>query len=225
MRIEAIIFDVDNTLYDERQYVRSGFRAVSEYMAETLELNKDQLFRMLMSTFLKRGRGEVFNIVLEELSIKNEETVQKMLNVYRNHPPIIKVFKDTKPILHKLRKRHRLGIITDGVKRVQEIKIGALNIAGFFDVITYAVEYGGKDNNDVFLATLEKLKTTPSHTIYVDDNPTNAFSVAKELGIHTVRMIKGEYGNTVPANEESKPAFEVRNLKVIPGIVRYLESN
>ncbi len=224
MRVEVVIFDLDNTLYDERKYVRSGFRAVSEYMAEKFKMDKDQLFRLFLSIFSKKGRGEVFNLALEEFNMKNEETVLEMVNVYRNHSPIITVSKGTKNILFKLRQRHRLGLITDGVKKVQEIKVKALDIASFFDVITYAVEYGGK-NKEVFLATLEKLKTKPPYSIYVDDNPTKAFAVAKKLGVHTIRIRKGENKNIVAADEQCKPDFEIRRLEEVLGIIHYIESN
>ena len=224
MQVEAVIFDMDNTLYDERQYVRSGFRAVSEYMAREFEMDKDHLYRLLLSIFSKKGRGEVFNLALEELNMENEETVLEMVNVYRNHSPIITLFKGSKNMLFRLRQRYRLGLITDGVKKVQEIKVRALDIVSLFDVITYAVEYGGKANIEVFLTTLRKLKTKPSHSIYVDDNPTRAFAIAKELGIHTIRIMKGENKNIAAPDEESKPDFEIGDLKEILGIVHYIES-
>lgn len=224
MKIDAIIFDMDNTLYDERQYVRSGFRAVSEHMAEAFSMDKDMLFRQLMRVFSRNGRGEVFDLVLEKINMRNQETVLEMVNVYRNHLPTITVFKGARVLLRRLRQRYRLGLITDGVKSVQEIKVKALNIASFFDVITYSVEHGGKNNIDVFLTTLERLKIKSSNSIYVDDNPTKTFAVAKKLGIHTIRILKGENKNIVAADEECKPDFEIRNLTEILGIIHRIES-
>ncbi len=218
MQVKAVIFDLDNTLYDERQYVRSGFRAVSEYMAKKLQMNKDHLYRLLLSIFSKKGRGEVFNLALEELNMKNEETVLEMVNVYRSHFPNIRVYKDSKNTLSILGQKYYLGLITDGVRKVQENKVEALDIASFFHVITYAVEYGGKTNTEVFLETLEKLGTKPSNSIYVDDNPTKAFAMAKKLGIRTIRIMKGENKKTV-APTECKPDFEIKNLKEILEII------
>ena len=223
MRVDAVIFDMDNTLYDEKQYVRSGFKAVSEYMAEKFKMDKDQMFRLFWRIFSKKGRGEVFNIALREFNMKKEETIQEMINVYRNHSPNITVFKDTEDTLSKLRQRHHLGLITDGVKKVQEVKVEALKIASFFDAITYAVEYGGK-NNEAFLTTLEKLKTKPPNSVYIDDNPTKTFAIAKKLGIHTIRIRKGENKSIANADEQCKPDFEIRNLEEVLGIIQYIES-
>ena len=223
MRVETLIFDMDNTLYDERQYVRSGFRAVSEYMAEKFKMDKDEMFSLFLSIFSKQGRGEVFNTALEEFDMKKEETIQEMISVYRNHSPTITVFKDTNNTLSKLKQKHHLGLITDGVKKVQEIKVEALKIASFFEVITYAIDYGGK-NNAVFLTTLEKLKTNPTNSVYIDDNPTKTFAIAKNLGIYTIRIRKGENKNIENADEQCKPDFEIKNLEEILGIIQYIES-
>ncbi len=222
MRVEAVIFDMDDTLYDERQYVRSGFRAVSECMAKEFEMDKDQLFHLFMSIFIKKGRGQVFNLALEELNMKNDETVLKMVNVYRNHSPTISVSEDAPKILFELKKRYRLGLITGGVKKVQEIKVQALKIANLFDVIEYAIEYGGK-NKKVFLSTLDKLKTQPSYSVYIDDDPIKTFAIAKKLGIHTIRIRTCENKNIVVADEQCKPDFEIKNLEEILGIIHTIE--
>ncbi|MFX0095818.1 MAG: HAD family hydrolase [Candidatus Hodarchaeota archaeon] len=224
MLVKAVIFDLDNTLYDERQYVRSGFRAVSEYMANKFELDRNHLYRLLLQIFSKKGRGKVFNIALEKINMKNEQTVLELVDVYRNHSPTIALFEDAENTLSKLRQKYRLGLVTDGVKKVQENKIKALNIASLFDTITYAVEYGGKTNNEVFLTTLRKLKTKPSHSVYIDDNPTKAFAITKKLNIKTIRIMKGENKNILAPDEECKPDFEIRNLKEILRIIQYIEN-
>ena len=156
--------------------------------------------------------------------MKNEQPVLELINVYRNHSPTITLFEDAENTLSKLRQKYRLGLVTDGVKKVQENKVKALNIASLFDAITYAVEYGGKTNIDVFLETLRKLKTKPSYSVYVDDNPTKAFAIAKKLGIQTIRILKGENKSILVPDEECKPDFEIKNLREISGIVHYIES-
>lgn len=64
MTIEAVIFDLDNTLYDEKQFVRSGFRAVSNRMAEKYGIKEEKLYDLLLNIFSKQGRNEVFDNAL-----------------------------------------------------------------------------------------------------------------------------------------------------------------
>ena len=82
MRIEAVIFDLDNTLYDEEQFVRSGFKAVSHHMAEKHGLAEEKLFDLLMNTFSKRGRQKVFDTALKRLNLYRKDLILELVEVY-----------------------------------------------------------------------------------------------------------------------------------------------
>jgi putative hydrolase of the HAD superfamily len=218
MRIKAVIFDLDNTLYDEKQFVRSGFRAVSNHMAEKYGMNREKLYDLLLSIFSKQGREKVFDIALKKLNLYKKEVVLEMVEVYRTHFPNITLNKDAQEVLPKLKKKYTIGLITDGIKKVQESKVEALNIKDLFDVITYAVEHGGKNNIQAFQVTLEKLEVKPSETICVDDNPLKGFVVAKKHGIHTVRILRGEHRD-LKVNKHCKPEFEIKNLRQLFNVI------
>ncbi|MCK4528882.1 HAD-IA family hydrolase, partial [candidate division WOR-3 bacterium] len=211
-------FDLDNTLYNEKQFVRSGFRAVSNYMVEKYGINEERLYDLLLSTFSKQGREKVFDKALKKLNLYKKEIVLEMVEVYRNHSPKITIYRDTQEVLPKLKKKYRVGLITGGVKKVQESKVKALNIEGFFDSITYAIEHNGKNNTQVFMATLEKLRVKPSESIYIDDNPLKGFFVARKLGIHTVRILRGEH-KELKGDKPYYPEFEIRNLRQLLNII------
>ena len=141
-----------------------------------------------------------------------------MVDVYRNHTPEIVVYKDAQELLLKLKKEYRIGLITDGLRKVQEGKVKALKIKCFFDVVTYAIEHGGKNTTSAFQVTLEKLKVNPQDSIYIDDNPLKGFDIAKKLGIHTVRILKGEHRD-FKADERHKPEFEVEDLQQLFNLI------
>ena len=213
MTVEAVIFDLDDTLYDERKFVRSGHRAVSSYLAEKYGVDRESCYRLLSNIFSNQGRSNVFDSALKKLNIYRKETVQEMVTVYRNHIPSIVLFREAQKLLAKLKKKCRLGLITDGVLEVQKNKVKTLKIQHLFDVITYAVEYGGKHSVKPFLVTLKKLKVPASESIYVDDNPLKGFSAAKKTGIRTVRILRGPNKNLRIVDEGCKPEFEIQNLQ------------
>lgn len=223
MTIEAVIFDLDDTLYDERQFVRSGHRAVSNYLAEKYGVNRESCYRLLSSIFSKQGRSNLFDSALQKLNIYNKETVQEMVRVYRNHLPKIFLFKEAQKLLLKLKEKYRLGLITDGALEVQKNKVKTLKIQDFFDVITYAVEYGGKHSVEPFLATLKKLKVPASQSIYVDDNPLKGFSAARKTGIRTVRILTGPSKNLRIVDEGCKPEFEIQNLQQLFKVIYIIQ--
>ncbi len=222
MRIKAVIFDLDNTLYDEKQFVRSGFRAVSKHMAEKYRVNEIGLYELLLKVSLDQGRLRVFDTVLKKLNLYEKEIVLEMVEVYRAHSPKITIYKDAQEVLSKIKKKYRVGLITDGIRKVQESKVNALDIKDLFDTITYAIEHSGKINIQTFRTTLKKLNVKPSESIYVDDNPLK-FRTARKLGIHAVRILKAEHRD-YKVDQRYAPEFEITDLRQLSKLVRALNA-
>lgn len=224
MVVEAVIFDLDDTLYDERQFVRSGHKAVSSYIAEKYGIDREDFYRLLTSIFSKQGRTNVFDSALKRLSIYEKSIVLDMVKTYRKHHPNIALFRDARKILPEIRKNYRTGLITDGIPGVQKSKVYALKIQNLFDQITYATLFGGKEDVKPFLITLKKLKVKPSESIYIDDNPNKGFTAAKKIGIQTVRILRGPNKNITLADKDQKPEFEIRNLQQLFKVIDTIEN-
>ena len=64
-----LIFDLDDTLYDEINYVKSGFKEVSIHIFKKFSINKIDSFEFMMNELNEKGRGKVFNALLEEYGI------------------------------------------------------------------------------------------------------------------------------------------------------------
>jgi putative hydrolase of the HAD superfamily len=126
--------------------------------------------------------------------------------------PRISVFKDVLAVLPVLKKEYRLGLITDGLKLVQKNKVKALKIGDYFDATVFATDYGGKCSQKPFLMILEKLHVKADESVYVDDNPYTGFAVAKQLGIRTIRMLRGENKDLLVTDLQVKPDMEISNL-------------
>lgn len=220
--LRAVLLDLDNTLYDEHEFVMSGFKAVAQAMAQKFELDEKAVYLSLSKLFLKQGRKQVFTQALGDLGIYDDEITSEMVEVYRSHLPRIRVFRDAHAVLPKIKQECRLGLITDGLRRVQENKIQALKVSGYFDVITYADDYGGKHSSKPFLMTLEQLQVKADESVYVDDNPQKGFAVAKELGIRTVRILRGEHKSLRVDDERCKPDLEISDLHQLEKIVHDL---
>ena len=70
--MKVIIFDLDNTLYSEETYVQSGFKAVAKYLSEKYDCNFDKLFLKIMDIFEEKGRGKVFDILVNDLNFNEK---------------------------------------------------------------------------------------------------------------------------------------------------------
>jgi len=68
--ITTVIFDLDDTLYDEIDYCRSGFRAVAQFFAELPSTPAaERMFDSLWGQFTAGNRTKTFNVALRELGV------------------------------------------------------------------------------------------------------------------------------------------------------------
>ena len=141
-----IIFDLDDTLYDEKKFVISGFKYVSVFLNNLYGWNIKQTFNSLIRILNSDGRGEVFDTFLKLKEINSKILKRKCVNTYRHHTPNIFLKKEIKNILINFKKsEHSIYLLTDGHKVVQKNKINALGIEKFFKKIFITHRYGIKN--------------------------------------------------------------------------------
>lgn len=229
MSIRALLFDLDDTLYDEKQFVKSGFIKVAEFIEDKFKINKKDFYKILVDIFNSGLRGNIFNIALEKVKVAYEEDIiQSMVKIYREHKPEIELDKNTRSLLIKLRRIYSLGIITDGYFKVQKKKVQALKLEELFDSIIYTDEYGKeywKPNVYGYKLALRELNgLLPKEAVYIGDNPYKDFIGAKKVGILTVRVINqnGEYSN-VRLNKKYEADYEIKELHEIVNVLKALK--
>ena len=84
------IFDLDDTLYDERQYVESGLAAVASFVEKTWNVDKRSGFQELVTLLDRNGRGRIFNDYLANYGIAvNKRNVRACVSAYRLHQPTL----------------------------------------------------------------------------------------------------------------------------------------
>lgn len=179
-KIEGVIFDLDDTLYNEIDYVKSGFRQVSQFLGDP------NYYGQLLSIF-QRG-GKPIDELLE--SIGRLEEKASCLDCYRNHFPEIRLEEGTVHLLEELRQRgFKLGIITDGRPAGQWNKIKALGLDKLVDDIIVTDELGGaqfrKPCDIAFRMMQLRWKIQFSSLAYIGDNPTKDFVAPMQLGMHS----------------------------------------
>jgi putative hydrolase of the HAD superfamily len=211
-----IVFDLDDTLYDELSYILGGFRAVARYLSRMHHQDDEKIFKRLCDVKRKMGRGKVFDIVLDEIGIKSNTAVKQCLAVYRAHKPKIALHQDADACLNRL-KHLQLCIVTDGNKIVQQRKIRALRLGRRIAHSYITHQYGlrnAKPSPYCFLKICEQERVPPNAVIYVADNPLKDFVGIKPLGFKTIRILRGPYGAT-----KVKPSYDahvtIRSLNQI----------
>ena len=222
--IKAVIFDLDDTLISEKEYVRSGFRQVAINISDEYKLDMNEVYKLLLDIFEEDSKN-VFNRALNKLNISYEiEYIKKLIDIYRGHKPDIKLYDDAKYILDILYKKGiKLGIITDGYKITQRKKLEALNIDNYFECIVVTEELGRefwKPHSRPYEIMKDKLNLDYDEMVYVGDNLSKDFVTANKLGMKTVfiNRIEGVYSE-IEIDEEYLASLEVTNLRKLESIL------
>lgn len=187
---KAIIFDLDDTLYGEKEYVRSGFRKTAEALPQVENAEK-----RLWDLF-EAGKPAIDELLMQE-GIDSEEWKQTCLKAYRNQIPDIHLYTGVYDMLRRLKGSHLLGLITDGRPEGQRAKIKALNLETVFDHIIVTDELGGtafrKPNPAAYEQMAERLGVLYEQMCYIGDNIRKDFMAPEKLGIQSI-WFKNEDG-------------------------------
>ena len=171
---KAVLFDLDDTLYCEHDYVDQAFRAVAEKIYCELEKNirLNATGKDAYESEREKASGEEAASVAESYSVSNihrrmwelleqngrgrifddicaeyglKIPISELVSVYRSTKPILRLYPDAEQILIYLRdKKIMTGLITDGCSQVQHAKIDAIAMLRSMDVIL-ATDDLGKD--------------------------------------------------------------------------------
>ncbi len=190
--IKAVVFDLDDTLYPEADYVKSGFHAVGSEIEKRFKItNADKI----LFEYFKKDNSDAYGRLLHDYGKEfTQADIDKLVDTYRTHTPKITLSKETKNTLLELRQHgFKLGIITDGRPYQQHAKIEALGLKDLVDEIIITDELGGieyrKPKPAAFFKMCELLNVFPEEMIYVGDNPKKDFAIKKYLPIRTVQLL------------------------------------
>jgi putative hydrolase of the HAD superfamily len=215
--LKAWIFDLDDTLYPERDYVRSGFRAVGEWAEQRLNLSQAVVRAQLQSLFDGGFRSDAFQWWLSEQGLA-ETLLPEMVRVYREHVPQIAFYADSEQALEELKPRLRLSLLTEGRRPAQEAKIRALELERWIEVVVILGEEDRdewKPSRKPFDRILGLLSVRSAEAAYVGDNPQKDFRGAREAGLHTVRIRRegGLHADEEPVSAQDAPDKEIHSLR------------
>jgi putative hydrolase of the HAD superfamily len=192
-RPDAILFDLDDTLYVERTFVDSGFAAVARMLAPILGRGTDDIARHLRSLHDRDGRGRLFDTLMDESGWpKDPDLVMAAVLVYRTHRPRLVPASGVVYTLDRLRDAGiRTGLVSDGLSAVQWRKLMALApIRRRLDVVVMTDELGAgfaKPSPVPFRVACRMLDALPERTWYVANDPRKDFVGARRAGLATIR--------------------------------------
>jgi len=216
--MKALVFDLDDTLYNEADFVHGAFKEVAQYLSKKHSIACEEVYRSMLRLLAINGRGRIFNDICDSYNL--DEDINNLVEIYRNAAPNISLYEDADHFLNYCQGKYRLGLITDGIHYVQRNKIRLLGLEKYFDSIIVTDEHGEdfcKPGIKPYVRMAEELGTAFDEMIYIGDNPRKDFCGARQLGIYTVRIIRpvGDHmglrlGREYEADREIASMYELK---------------
>lgn len=218
MAKQVIAFDLDDTLYKEIDFVKSGYQAVLNELSKKYSINTNHILKKMLNS------DNAFNSLLNDIKSEYSEAKENIdwcLNIYREHIPNITLSQDTYDTIIKLYNQSiPLCIITDGRTITQANKINSLGLYKLIDPEYILIsENIGKDKfSSTAFEILMSFFSKNTEFVYIGDNTHKDFLWPNKLGWKTI-CIKDNGMNIHPQNFqcpiEYKPHFIVNNLSDI----------
>jgi putative hydrolase of the HAD superfamily len=226
--ITTVVFDLDDTLYDELDYCRSGFKAVAESLSNLVDvLSPEQIFDSLWQQFTAGNHTKTFDAALDDLGINyDDKIIQKLIKTYRNHKPKIKLPADSGKVLRQLRGKYTLALLTDGFLPAQQLKVQALKIENYFKCIIYTEQLGRKcwkPSPVGFEKLMQTLNAKPQAIAYVADNQMKDFIAPNRLGFLTIQITRPARIHTATSEDSDAAAqYVIRKISQLPSLLEKL---
>lgn len=218
-RRRVVVFDLDDTLYKEIDFLHSGYRAVADRLIRERRLAEDPYPRMLG---LRAQGADVFGTIDRIYGLGLP--LADYLALYRNHRPRIALSPGTAATLEALRGRGcTIGLITDGRSVTQRNKIAALGLDAFVapDDIVVSEEFGSEKPCEANYAHF--VRRYPGATFaYAGDNPRKDFLAPNRLGWQTICLL--DDGRNIHRQRFDLPVEYLPRTKIgnIERIIHYI---
>lgn len=225
-KLKAVLFDLDDTLFDRNRAQRKILHLIVREFCEVFTgIDENRIAnafieseRVAAQEFYAGGSVDVVHIGRSKRFLKmlglSEEFAERITTMYvRSYPTINAPVRGAKLVIGNLARKFQLGVVSNGFPDEQYRKLKALNIKHLFDCIVLSGEIGiQKPNPRIFWKATALLARKPRECLYVGDSYETDIIGAKKAGMWTCWF---NPGNLVPSQEHVKSDFEISVLDEI----------
>jgi putative hydrolase of the HAD superfamily len=209
-RNKVIVFDLDDTLYKEIDYLKSAYHEITDWFRDHYEIYG--LWGEMLRYY--REKKDVFQEIIN--FYKRPVDKKFLLDMYRAHQPDIHLDNDTRFVLDYLKNNegYYIAIITDGRSQTQRNKIKVLGLNLYLGDETdmlVSEEHGHEKPDRYAYEMIEAFFPNCSYT-YVGDNPEKDFLAPNQLGWNTICLL--DDGRNIHKQDFNLPKDYLPNRRI-----------
>ncbi|MEU1179810.1 HAD family hydrolase [Streptomyces sp. NPDC005820] len=231
MSIRAVVWDVDDTLFDyttaDREGMRghlvaegllAGYGSAERAIERWREVTDRQWARFSAGEITFEGqRRDRVRVFLDRPELTDDESDDWFRRYLTHYEAAWSLFPDVLPVLDALAASHRHAVLSNSSIHVQDHKLRVLGVHDRFEVILCAAELGvSKPEAAAFLAACDALELAPHQVAYVGDHPEIDGRGAADAGLLSVWIDR--YGGTATV-EVPSGRHRIATLAELPAIL------
>ena len=175
--IQAVFFDMDDTIYDTSGFAAIARRAAVKAMVHNgLQCSEEEGYEQLMDIIKEKGSnyGRHFNILVEQINGKEDPLiiVNGIITYHNTKFAMLKLEPESFSILLYLKSQgYKVGLITNGKQLKQWEKLVRLGVYPFFDDVVTSESVGvEKPDPEIFNIAIERLNVTAGTSLMIGNN-------------------------------------------------------
>lgn len=210
-----LVFDLDDTLYKEIDFLQSGVQFICHQFQLDLQISQ----QMLQGYY--EGKN-VFQELIDQYHLP--VSLMELIEMYRLHEPNISLDLSTKSTLDELFQMDHvaLALLTDGRSITQRNKIKALGIETYFEEIVISEEFGTEKPNPANYEFFQK-KYPNYNCFYIGDNIQKDFISPNQLAWETI-CLKDNGKNVHPQEVEVPTSYLPKyTISVLNDLIAFIK--
>ncbi|HMO57176.1 MAG TPA: HAD family hydrolase [Roseiflexaceae bacterium] len=218
--IRAVLFDLDDTLYDLRAHWRWCLEtALADVLAQQSQIDAAELIERALA-------GHVYIRQLSEfLRAEGIGTTAQITAAQRTYESIwferMALPSDAAMLLTQLQPSYRLGLVTNGPIWTQREKIERFALGRWMEALVISEEVGvAKPDPAIFAIALQQLGIPAANALYVGDSPEFDLIGAERAGMRSIWMNRHR---RVPSRRAPTPTATIRSLAELPGVLELID--
>jgi FMN phosphatase YigB (HAD superfamily) len=218
-----VIFDLDDTLYDcLGQRMPSAHRHAAKAMVKAgLNATAEQVYRARMRAFRQDPMLRYIDPeVARQFNAADPDAVAAVAREAYFNCPVgkLRLFPGSLPLLRFLaRSGVKNYIVSFGEPAVQRQKVKALGLdrEPSVEKIYYADRSNVLTKEGAFRTIQNETRLRANQILIVGDRPAREIRAGNDLGMHTVRIHRGEFKSQAPACPEEKPDYVLQTISEV----------
>ena len=223
--IQAIIFDLDNTLLDFIKMKQFAVKAAITAMNEAgLNVDEEKAYQDIIDLYVDKGweNQQVFDDYLNQTigEVSNKILAAGIVAYRRAREATLLVYPNVnKTLIELIKMGIKLAVVSDAPSREAWMRLYYLNLHHLFDpVLTYDDTGVRKPSPKPFQMALDYLKVNPEEALMVGDWPERDVVGAKQIGMKTIFARYGDTFGTIDSGAD----WEINDIYEVVAIINEL---